>query len=756
MVFLQHDLPLVALAVGVCLVSTSTALRLMIYGARSKRRSGPALLMLGGACGGMGAWATSFIAFLAFQPQYPVGYETGGVLASLLVPVISGALGVFVTDRTPRPWNLPVWGVIFISGLGAMQFLGLKSLLVPGDLAPSPIAMVASLLCGGAFAVLSLRIALRAHTPAKFLLSSATMAMAICSLHFIGMVGLGLVPDIHAQAPRNLVSRNGLALGIAGLTGLLVSAGLGLVWLRASSRKQSLNLLQAVIEAMPQGLAYFDGDDRFVLGNEIYRRELASVGLTPKIGRTYRQTIEAAVAGDWGPDTVEGKRAWVEERLNARRDGAAEFDRETVDGRFLRVQSSRTGGGVVTVVSDITDLKRQAESLLLARDQSEEATRAKSRFLATMSHEIRTPLNGVLGMAQAMANDRLSKRQRERLDIIRTSGETLLAVLNDVLDISKIEAGKFEVEAIAFELDEVVGAARDAFASVAAEKNLDFTLAVETGAQGAYVGDPTRIRQILLNLLSNALKFTETGSVRVEVKAGAGEQLSFVVRDTGIGMTPDQAGRLFEKFTQADASTTRKYGGSGLGLAICYELAALMGGALEVESAIDRGSTFTLRLPLARADGPVADQAVEAENEPHYALRVLAAEDNAVNQLVLRTLLTQVGIEPVIVENGVQAVEAWARADWDVILMDVQMPQMDGPTATREIRARELIQGRVRTPIIAFTANAMAHQISAYREVGMDGFVAKPVETAKLFRAIEEALADAGFEEESPLVALSD
>ncbi|WP_158915809.1 ATP-binding protein [Caulobacter sp. S45] len=709
--------------------------------------------MLGGACGGAGAWAANFIALLAFQPQYPVGYETWGVLVSLLAPVISGALGVYVTARTPRPWNLPVWGVIFICGLGAMQHLGLKSLIVPGSLAPNPLALVASWLCGGAFAMLSLRIAFKARTPATFLLSSGTMTIAICSLHFVGMQGVVLIPDAHAHTPVNLVSRGGLALGIAGLTALLVAAGLGLVWLQASSRKRSLNLLQAVIEAMPQGLAYFDGDDRFVLGNEIYRRELANIGLTPEIGRPYRQNLEALAAGPWGPDTAEGRRVWVEARLKARRAGDAEFDQEMADGRFFRVQSSHTGGGIVTVVSDITDLKRQTESLLLARDQSDEATRAKSRFLATMSHEIRTPLNGVLGMAQAMARDTLSKRQRGRLDIIHTSGEALLAVLNDVLDISKIEAGKLEVEAIAFDLDEVVGAARDAFASVAAEKGLDFTLTVEAAAHGAYVGDPTRIRQILLNLLSNALKFAETGSVRVEVAATAEDQLSFIVRDTGIGMTPEHAAHLFEKFTQADASTTRKYGGSGLGLAICHELATLMGGTLDAESALDQGSTFTLRLPLRRAEGPVEDQATEAENEPHYELRVLAAEDNAVNQIVLKTLLAQVGIEPVMVDNGVQAVEAWARADWDVILMDVQMPQMDGPTATREIRARELIQGRARTPIIALTANAMAHQISGYLDLGMDGFVAKPIETAKLFRAIEEALIDPRQHEHTSLVA---
>jgi len=376
---------------------------------------------------------------------------------------------------------------------------------------------------------------------------------------------------------------------------------------------------------------------------------------------------------------------------------------------------------------------------------AEAANEAKSAFLATMSHEIRTPLNGVLGMAQAMAADQLSPLQHERLDVIRQSGEALLAILNDVLDLSKIEAGRFELEQIEFDLGELMKGAHSAFTALANKKGLSFALTVEAPARGVYIGDPTRVRQILYNLISNALKFTENGEVRV-IAAQAGAGLSLMVSDTGMGIAPDRLGVLFEKFTQADASTTRRYGGTGLGLSICRELAHLMGGEVGAASALGEGSTFEVKLPLAKVGEAQAPQFATPPTQTPKAepalprVRVLAAEDNTVNQLVLKTLLHQIGVEPHVVENGAQAVQAWKDATWDVILMDMQMPVMDGLTATRAIRDAEAATGRRRTPIIALTANAMSHQIQLCRAAGMDGHVAKPIESARLFAALEAAL----------------
>ena len=387
--------------------------------------------------------------------------------------------------------------------------------------------------------------------------------------------------------------------------------------------------------------------------------------------------------------------------------------------------------------------KRRAQAGELA---AEAANTAKSAFLATMSHEIRTPLNGVLGMAQAMAADELTEVQRERLVVIHRSGEALLAILNDVLDLSKIEAGKLELEATEFDIAELARGAHATFAATAQAKGLKFELTVSHGARGVYVGDTVRVRQILYNLVSNALKFTEAGKVKVTVGRRRG-RLTLTVADTGIGIAPEKLVSLFQKFEQADASTTRRYGGTGLGLAICRDLASMMGGSISAQSRPGAGATFTVELPLKKISAshkaaPFRQAELSAEPEGR-ALRVLAAEDNSMNQLVLKTLLAQIGVEPTLVADGRAAVAAWEREPWDLILMDVQMPEMDGPTATSIIRTREATEGRARTPIIALTANAMDHQVAEYRAAGMDDFVAKPIEAGRLYEAVMAAAAQA-------------
>ena len=386
------------------------------------------------------------------------------------------------------------------------------------------------------------------------------------------------------------------------------------------------------------------------------------------------------------------------------------------------------------------------ETAVIKEREAAVANAAKSTFLATMSHEIRTPLNGVLGMAQAMEADTLSSDQRARLMIIRRSGEALTAVLNDVLDLSKIEAGQLEIETIAFDLGEILRMGQAAFAINAEAKGLSLDLEIEEAARGVYLGDPTRLRQVVYNLVSNAVKFTADGAIKVHA-GRAGGVLRIVVSDTGEGIPADQQEKLFSKFVQLDASTTRRHGGTGLGLAICRELCELMGGAITVNSAAGRGSAFSVTLPLQRIgearDGASAAQTHDKAPSPARAVRILAAEDNEVNQLVLRTLLGQAEVDLTVVPDGAQAVAAWADGGWDLVLMDVQMPVMDGITAVREIRARERLSGRGRTPIIALTGNAMVHQIAELIAAGMDDHVSKPIDIKRLFAAIDTALAGA-------------
>jgi signal transduction histidine kinase/ActR/RegA family two-component response regulator len=389
-------------------------------------------------------------------------------------------------------------------------------------------------------------------------------------------------------------------------------------------------------------------------------------------------------------------------------------------------------------------LHRAMTELLSARDEAQAANVLKSQFLANMSHEIRTPLNGVLAMAQIIALGELSPVQRERVGVIRRSGEELLAVLNDVLDLSRIEAGKMEMDIGEVDAEVLADNVRTAFDAVAqTKKRMDFTVAVRPNAHGARRGDAARVAQILNNLVSNALKFTPEGEVLVTIE-GAGEDgregLRFVVADTGVGIPADKMPLLFQKFSQADGSNTRRFGGTGLGLAICRELATLMKGKIGVESVEGEGSVFTVDLPLAVIEAKGADGEAAPAVEEDRQLRVLAAEDIPTNQLVLRTIMQSFGVDLEMVENGREAVDAWKRSAFDIILMDIQMPEMDGVAATRAIRAEESATGRARTPIIAVSANAMPHHAREYLAAGMDAHVAKPIELAKLHAAIEGAL----------------
>jgi CheY-like chemotaxis protein len=357
-----------------------------------------------------------------------------------------------------------------------------------------------------------------------------------------------------------------------------------------------------------------------------------------------------------------------------------------------------------------------------------------------MSHEIRTPLNGVLGMAQAMAREDMPDMQRDRLSVIRSSGETLLVLLNDLLDLSRIEAGRMELEDGIVDIDELARTSQAIFTDLASDKGIRLTVDVRAEAEGLWRGDSTRVRQILHNLVSNAVKFTSAGSVQIVVSHD-GRNLIMEVVDTGPGIAADRLGALFEKFVQVDTSTTRRFGGSGLGLSICRDLATLMSGEISVRSEVGQGSTFTVRLPLVRAQAaPAQAEAAVANPAEGKPLKILAAEDNGINQLVLKTLLAQLGFDVVVVENGALAVEASASGAWDLILMDVQMPVMDGPTAARQIRAREAAEGAPRTPILALTANAMAHQAEEYVAAGMDGAVAKPIQLDQLLAAMEAVL----------------
>jgi signal transduction histidine kinase/AmiR/NasT family two-component response regulator len=392
------------------------------------------------------------------------------------------------------------------------------------------------------------------------------------------------------------------------------------------------------------------------------------------------------------------------------------------------------------------DLRGAMAELVKARDDANAANVLKSHFLANMSHEIRTPLNGVLAMTEVMAMGDLSAVQHERLSVIRESGTLLLSVLNDVLDLSKIEAGRLDLVERDFDLASLALSIRETYATQARAKALEFGVFVAPEALGSWRGDVDRLRQILGNLVSNALKFTLEGSISVRfASADDGGGLRIDVVDTGIGIAAETLPRLFDKFVQADSSTTRRFGGSGLGLSICSELATLMGGGVHVQSREGQGSTFTVvvAMPRGEATAPAPIEAAPPPIESERRLRVLAADDNPTNQKVIAAVLAPLGAEVELVADGAACVEAWKRGGYDIVLMDIHMPVMDGVEAARTIRALEISDGRKRIPIVAVTANALVHQVEGYMAAGMDGHVAKPIEVTKLYDAIETAVAAA-------------
>ncbi|MDZ4370316.1 MAG: ATP-binding protein, partial [Phenylobacterium sp.] len=376
-----------------------------------------------------------------------------------------------------------------------------------------------------------------------------------------------------------------------------------------------------------------------------------------------------------------------------------------------------------------------------ARDRAESANIAKSQFLANMSHEIRTPLNGVLGMAQVLAKSPLAPADQDKVRLIRASGETLLGLLNDLLDLSKIEAGRMEIDVHDFDLETEVEAATRAFAILAVQKDVGFVVEIEPGARGVWRGDAGRLRQILANLVSNAVKFTAAGDVRVSLSR-SGMGLVCTVTDSGPGIARDRIAQLFQRFSQVDPTTTRKHGGSGLGLAIVRELVDLMGGRVAVASAEGNGSAFTADLPLDWV-APPADTIVEVEAEPDLPpVRILAAEDNRTNQLLLTAMLEPLGAHVRLAADGAEALAAFRDERFDLVLMDIQMPTMNGVDATQAIRELERARGLTPTPILALSANVMPHQVEEYLAAGMNGFVAKPIEMTVLLEAIQRALTD--------------
>ena len=494
-----------------------------------------------------------------------------------------------------------------------------------------------------------------------------------------------------------------------------------------------------------------NASDLIVLGHADGRRSYISPAVTAMLGYSVEEAHGVGMR-DWiHPEDIAEVFATTRALTDARPTANVIYRLRHKAGHYIwaeaafrRVPDEAGDVQVVTAIRDVTERQRQARHLEQAKAQAEAGARIKAEFLANMSHELRTPLAGMLGTHDLLQGDpNLSPAQRRLVGLAQESSRSLLTIVNDILDFSKIEAGEMIVESVPFSLSELIESCRRLAAEAARDKELALAVTIAPDLPDWFKGDPTRIRQILLNLATNAVKFTPRGRIAIAVTRaglqGGAHVVRIAVTDTGIGIAEDALPRLFERFSQADGSTARRFGGTGLGLAICKRLAALMGGEIGVESRAGEGSTFwfTLPLPLARAEQPRSARPELLGAAPRVR-RILLAEDNRINQEIVTTVLERKGHAVTLVGNGREALDAVrAGTGFDVILMDVQMPEMDGLEATAAIRAHEREKGHARLPIIALTANAMNDEVERCRSAGTDAHVAKPVHWPDLFAAID-------------------
>lgn len=507
---------------------------------------------------------------------------------------------------------------------------------------------------------------------------------------------------------------------------------------RTAQLKDQRDFAVQVMNTMGQGLTVTDIEGRFEFVNHAYT-DMLGVELDGK--SLYDVTIPEhhQVLADVRQQSLSGETSTFRAALR-RADG------EIVQALITETPRTQDGQviGTIAVVTDLSEQIKTQKELERAKELAEQAAQAKADFMASMSHEIRTPLNAVIGLTGLLLDTDLTEEQRDYADTARRSGNALLVIINDILDFSKIEAGKLELEKQPFALDRCLDESISLVAQDAREKRIKVAYDISENAPPLIEGDITRLLQVLVNLLSNAIKFTEQGQVLVWVTTkfikDACYELHFRVKDTGIGIPADRLPYLFEPFSQVDVSTTRKYGGTGLGLAICDRLVRMMGGRIWVESQMGHGSTFHFTIVANAAQAlPVttANKRVNIDYQmgQRHPLRILVAEDNPINQKVASHMLRRLGYRADIVANGLEAVEAVERQAYDVVLMDVQMPEMDGVTATNTIKNK--LAGDACPRIVAMTANALSDDRRRYLDAGMDDYISKPVNIDELVSVLD-------------------
>jgi signal transduction histidine kinase/ActR/RegA family two-component response regulator len=732
-----HDLRFVLAAALVCALASSVTLWLHVQSREERGVPAQAWLVCRALAAGSGSWAANLILLMGYAPVSPAGVTLGLLSFTFAISALGSAASFLAAQLAMRATGgsrvgqalsgLSMGaGIVLIHGVLVASLCGTQALQVRPE----------GLIAGAAVALSICLISrvLGGNAPSAWRGAKATglMTLALVCQHFLASTSLA---GPHAGGFSDLHLRIEAATASAGLSVLVVMAAGAIALVDARAQQRALAQLRTATNAMPAALAFFDADRRLLVWNTTFEQLTAAGGGVVRRGMPMTEMLQTIAP----PEVRSAAEAKAQQRETK------EFQVPT--GKWIRVENVPTDEGILSVGIDITEIKRSEEALAQALERAEAANRATSEFLTNMSHEIRTPLNGVSGLADVLAKTRLTAAQRELIGIIRSSAHTVDSLVGAILDLSSMEAGQAQIRVEPFHLGDLVREAAARHRPGAEAKGL--VLVEETAAEAGVLvlGDAARLGQVLSSLLSNAVKFTETGVVRVSARALEGEMFRLEVRDTGVGFDPADKARLFDRFAQGDGSATRKFGGAGLGLALVSRSASLMDATLECDSPPGGGAVFTfdVRLPPARADaaagsgaGPLPGGRKAGDDAAEEApLEVLVVDDNATNRRVLELILSQLGATTYTAENGQQAVRAFEAGRFDLVLMDVQMPIMDGLSATREIRSLERRKGLAPTPVIIVSANCMPEHIQAGLEAGAQRYLGKPV-TA---RALAEAIA---------------
>ncbi|HEY4880447.1 MAG TPA: response regulator [Candidatus Acidoferrales bacterium] len=768
----SYDYRLVALSVLISVFASYAALDLA--GRVTSARGNARRLWLGGGAVAMGTgiWSMHYVGMLALRLPVPVQYDWPTVLLSLLAAILASAIALFVVSRSRMNFLRAVAGAIFMgSAIAGMHYIGMAAMRLPAMCQYSSRIVILSVVLAMVIALVALLLTFhfRGETTSgdwRKIASAVVMGAAVPVMHYTGMAAASFAPaqsvegglshslNISSVGTIGIIVVTFMLLGITILTSLVDRRFSAQAMELEASERRSRHILETSFDA-------FVGTDSQGKITDWNKQAEITFGWphAAALGQTLAEAIIPFGHRDSYAQQIRELLASNDERaLNRRfetvashRDGLEIPVEVTISA--LRAEDSHHFAGFFR---DLTQRKRFEQDLREAKEAAEAASHTKSTFLATMSHEIRTPMNGILGMTELVLESELTAEQRENLGLVRLSAEALLAIINDILDFSKIEAGKLELESIPFLLRESLGDAMKLLSFRASQKNLELVYEVHPDVPEALLGDPGRIRQILINLVGNAIKFTQHGEVLINVEEESHEPgttcLHFAVKDTGVGIPPEHQRKIFEPFSQADGSTTRKYGGTGLGLTISAKLVAMMGGSIWVESEPGQGSTFHFTTRVVLQDKP-SPGSLSLAPEKLRNLRALIVDDNFTNRRILTGALTRWGMDSTAVEDGYSALRELELAGsngraFHLLVIDGQMPDMDGFMLAERIKAESKATGAT---LMMLTSAGQLGDAARCRELGISAYLVKPVLQSELLKAICNTLEDKPLQQ-TPLV----